>query len=87
VGLCATGAERGVEIESQWTTRKRERLRVVLTLPKAHPPRKKRGKGGATAALNEMTFLLNRRKSQTLFLDTLRHIVTEPVLTFETLTA
>jgi transposase-like protein len=37
--------------------------------------------------LNEMTFRFNRRKSHTLFLDTLRHMVTAPVLTFETLTA
>lgn len=38
------------------------------------------------AYLNEMTFRFNRRKSHTLFLDTLRHMVTAPVLTFETLT-
>jgi len=39
------------------------------------------------AYLDEMTFRFNRRKSSTLFLDTLRHMVTSPVLTFETLTA
>jgi transposase-like protein len=39
------------------------------------------------AYLNEMTFRFNRRKSHTLFLDTLRHMVTAPVLTFERLTA
>jgi transposase-like protein len=39
------------------------------------------------AYLDEMTFRFNRRKSQTLFLDTLRHMVTAPVLTFERLTA
>jgi transposase-like protein len=39
------------------------------------------------AYLNEMTFRFNRRKSHTLFLDTLRHMVTAPVLTFENLTA
>ena len=39
------------------------------------------------AYLNEMTFRFNRRKSHALFLDTLRHMVTAPVLTFETLTA
>ena len=38
------------------------------------------------AYLEEMTFRFNRRKSHTLFLDTLRHMVTAPVLTFETLT-
>lgn len=38
------------------------------------------------AYLDEMTFRFNRRKSHTLFLDTLRHMVTAPVLTFETLT-
>jgi transposase-like protein len=37
--------------------------------------------------LNEMTFRFNRRKSHTLFLDTLRHMVTAPILTFENLTA
>ena len=36
--------------------------------------------------LNEMTFRFNRRESHTLFLDTLRHMVTAPVLTFERLT-
>ncbi len=39
------------------------------------------------AYLAEMEFRFNRRKSSTLFLDTLRHMVTAPVLTFETLTA
>jgi transposase-like protein len=39
------------------------------------------------AYLEEMTFRFNRRKSSTLFLDTLRHMVTAPVLTFEKLTA
>jgi transposase-like protein len=37
--------------------------------------------------LDEMTFRFNRRKSDVLFLDTLRHMVTAPVLTFEKLTA
>src|SRR6202789_3467265 len=39
------------------------------------------------AYLNEMTFRFNRRKTHTLFLDTLRHMVTAPVLTFDKLTA
>ena len=39
------------------------------------------------AYLNEMTFRFNRRKSHTLFLDTLRHMITAPVLTFQSLTA
>jgi transposase-like protein len=39
------------------------------------------------AYLDEMSFRFNRRKSSTLFLDTLRHMVTAPVLTFEKLTA
>jgi transposase-like protein len=39
------------------------------------------------AYLDEMTFRFNRRKSANLFLDTLRHMVTAPVLTFEQLTA
>jgi transposase-like protein len=39
------------------------------------------------AYLDEMTFRFNRRKNANLFLDTLRHMVTAPVLTFERLTA
>jgi hypothetical protein len=39
------------------------------------------------AYLDEMTFRFDRRKSSTLFLDTLRHMITAPVLTFEKLTA
>jgi len=39
------------------------------------------------AYLAEMEFRFNRRKSPALFLDTLRHMVTAPVLTFEKLTA
>jgi len=40
-----------------------------------------------TAYLEEMTFRFNRRKSKTLFLDTLRHMITADPLTFEKLTA
>jgi transposase-like protein len=39
------------------------------------------------AYLDEMCFRFNRRKRSDLFLDTLRHMVTAPVLTFEELTA
>jgi transposase-like protein len=39
------------------------------------------------AYLDEMTFRFNRRKSSTLFLDTLRHMVTASTLTFDKLTA
>jgi transposase-like protein len=39
------------------------------------------------AYLDEMTFRFNRRDSDMLFLDTLRHMVNSPVLTFEALTA
>jgi transposase-like protein len=39
------------------------------------------------AYLEEMTFRFNRRNNSDLFLDTLRHMVTAPVLTFEKLTA
>jgi transposase-like protein len=39
------------------------------------------------AYLDEMSFRFNRRKNANLFLDTLRHMVTAPVLTFEQLTA
>lgn len=38
------------------------------------------------AYLDEMTFRFNRRKRSDLFLDTLRHMVTAPVLTFARLT-
>ncbi|MFZ3363710.1 MAG: IS1595 family transposase, partial [Candidatus Acidiferrales bacterium] len=40
-----------------------------------------------SAYLDEMTFRFNRRKNHNLFLDTLRHMITAPVLTFERLTA
>lgn len=40
-----------------------------------------------TAYLEEMEFRFNRRKDKNLFLDTLRHMVTAPALTFEKLTA
>ncbi|MHB8755594.1 MAG: IS1595 family transposase [Candidatus Acidiferrales bacterium] len=39
------------------------------------------------AYLEEMTFRFNRRKRPDLFVDTLRHMITAPVLTFEKLTA
>jgi transposase-like protein len=39
------------------------------------------------AYLQEMSFRFNRRKRSDLFLDTLRHMVTAPVLTFEKLIA
>src|SRR5207248_2446149 len=39
------------------------------------------------AYLDEMTFRFNRRKRPDIFLDTLRHMVTAPALTFEKLTA
>lgn len=39
------------------------------------------------AYLEEMEFRFNRRKNSSLFLDTLRHMVTAPVLTFDRLTA
>ena len=39
------------------------------------------------AYLEEMTFRFNRRHSKTLFLDTLRHMITADPLTFEKLTA
>jgi transposase-like protein len=39
------------------------------------------------AYLEEMTFRFNRRNSKTLFLDTLRHMITADPLTFEKLTA
>jgi transposase-like protein len=39
------------------------------------------------AYLDEMTFRFNRRKNSDLFIDTLRHMITAPVLGFEKLTA
>lgn len=38
------------------------------------------------AYLEEMVFRFNRRKHSDLFLDTLRHMITAPVLTFKKLT-
>jgi transposase-like protein len=38
------------------------------------------------AYLDEMTFRFNRRKNSDLFMDTLRHMITAPVLTFQKLT-
>jgi hypothetical protein len=40
-----------------------------------------------TAYLDEVSFRFNRRKNTNLFLDTLRHMITAPVLTFNKLTA
>jgi hypothetical protein len=37
--------------------------------------------------LSEMEFRFNRRKNSDLFIDTLRHMITAPVLGFEKLTA
>jgi transposase-like protein len=37
--------------------------------------------------LNEMTFRFNRRNNSDLFIDTLRHMITAPTLTFQKLTA
>ena len=42
----ATGMEGTVEIESQWTARRRERLGVVPVTPIAHPPAKNAGRVG-----------------------------------------
>jgi transposase-like protein len=39
------------------------------------------------AYLDEMTFRFDRRKNANLFLDTLRHMITAPTLTFEALTS
>jgi transposase-like protein len=39
------------------------------------------------AYLEEMSFRFNRRKRADLFIDTLRHMITAPVLTFQKLTA
>jgi transposase-like protein len=39
------------------------------------------------AYLEEMTFRFNRRKNSDLFVNTLRHMITTPVLTYEKLTA
>jgi putative transposase len=42
----ATGVEGVVEIESQWTARKRERMGVASTFRKAHPPAQNAGRVG-----------------------------------------
>jgi hypothetical protein len=40
-----------------------------------------------SAYLKEMSFRFNRRNAEEIFLDTLRHMVTAPILTFQQLTA
>jgi putative transposase len=42
----ATGVEGPVEIESQWTARRREQLGVLQRVPMAHPPAKSAGRVG-----------------------------------------
>jgi len=42
----ATGAEGTVELESQWTARKREQMGAVLSLTRTHPPAKNAGRVG-----------------------------------------
>jgi putative transposase len=42
----ATGEEGVVEIESQWTARKRERLGILPAIGTAHPPAKSAGRMG-----------------------------------------
>ncbi len=50
-----TGVGGVVELESQWTARKRERLGKVSTFPKGPSSRTNRGKGGATASVMPST--------------------------------
>jgi transposase-like protein len=64
-------------IESAFSLLKRGIMGSWLKISAKHLP----------AYLAEMEFRFNRRKSATLFLDTLRHMITAPVLTFEKLTA
>jgi putative transposase len=42
----ATGVEGAVEVESQWTARRREQMGTVPTASKAHPPAKSAGRVG-----------------------------------------
>ena len=42
----ATGVEGVVEIESEWTARKRERFGILPTIVKAHPPANNAGRVG-----------------------------------------
>jgi len=42
----ATGCEGGVEVERQWTARRRERMGIVPALAVAHPPAKDAGRVG-----------------------------------------
>ena len=48
----ATGVEGPVEIESQWTARRRERLGVVPTGSKGHPPAQNAGRVGQPEVQN-----------------------------------
>jgi len=45
----ATGAEAAVEIESQWTARKREKMGITPAVAIAHPSPKSGERGGATS--------------------------------------
>lgn len=76
-GIYAVGDIHTNTVESAFSLLKRGIMGTWHKISAKHLP----------AYLDEMTFRFNRRKSHTLFLDTLRHMVTAPVLTFENLTA
>jgi transposase-like protein len=76
-GVYAVGDIHTNTIESAFSLLKRGIIGTWHRISPKHLP----------AYLDEMTFRFNRRKNANLFLDTLRHMVTAPVLTFEKLTA
>lgn len=76
-GLYAIGDVHTNSVESAFSLLKRGIVGTWHKISAKHLP----------AYLEEMSFRFNRRKRSDLFLDTLRHMVTAPVLTFERLTA
>jgi transposase-like protein len=76
-GVYAIGDTHTNTVESAFSLLKRGIMGTWHKISAKHLP----------AYLEEMTFRFNRRKRSDLFVDTLRHMVTAPVLTFERLTA
>ena len=76
-GIYAMGEVHTNTVESAFSLLKRGIMGTWHKISAKHLP----------AYLEEMSFRFNRRKNPDLFVDTLRHMVTAPVLTFEKLTA
>jgi len=76
-GIYAIGDVHTNTVESAFSLLKRGIMGTWHKISAKHLP----------AYLEEMSFRFNRRKNSDLFLDTLRHMITAPILTFEKLTA